>query len=82
MGTGREQGWEYVRPKQKWENKICKFLQTDSYFFFPPFLGNVVWFLGGSIWSQELESIILMDLFQLEIFCDSVDSTILTGPFQ
>ena len=29
------------------------------------------WFLGGPVWSQELDSVILMGLFQLGLFADS-----------
>lgn len=35
-------------------------------------LRHMVWFLGGAMWSQGLDSIILMGPFQLKIFYDSV----------
>ena len=30
-----------------------------------------VWMLGGAMWRQGLDSMILVDLFQLGMFCDS-----------
>lgn len=35
-------------------------------------LRHTVWFLGGLVWSQELDSMIVMDPFQFRIFCDSM----------
>lgn len=34
-------------------------------------LSHRFWILDGSVWSHELDSMILMDPFQLEIFCGS-----------
>lgn len=33
---------------------------------------HMVWFLDGAVWSQELDSMILVDPFQLEMFYDSI----------
>ena len=35
-------------------------------------LSHTVWFLGGPVWSQELDSMILMGSFQLGLFSDSM----------
>ena len=35
-------------------------------------LRHRVWFLGGPVWSQELDSMILVGPFQLRIFCGSM----------
>ena len=35
-------------------------------------LRHRVWFLGGPVWSQELDSMILVGPFQLKIFYDSM----------
>ena len=35
-------------------------------------LRHRVWIWGGVVWSQELCSVILVDPFQLRIFCDSM----------
>ena len=35
-------------------------------------LSHMIWFLGGSVWSQELDSMILLVPLQLGIFYDSV----------
>lgn len=37
---------------------------------------HMVWFLGGPVWSRELDSLILMDSFSLAVF---YDSTVLFG---
>ena len=37
-------------------------------------LSHTVWFLGGPVWSQELDSMILMGLFQLRISYDSINT--------
>jgi len=34
-------------------------------------LRHRVWFLGGSVWGQKLDSMITVRLFQFGIFCDS-----------
>ena len=36
-------------------------------------LRHTLWFLGGSVWSQELDMMILRSLFQLRIFYDFVN---------
>ena len=35
-------------------------------------LRHRVWLLGGAVWNPELVSVILVGLFQVGIFCDSV----------
>ena len=35
-------------------------------------LSHTVWFLGGPVWSQELDSMILTDPLQLRIFHDTM----------
>lgn len=35
-------------------------------------LGQMVWFLSGPVWSQELDSVVLSDPFQLGMFHNSV----------
>jgi len=35
-------------------------------------LSHMVWFWGGPVWNQKLDSMILMGPFQHRIFCDSM----------
>jgi len=37
--------------------------------------GHRVWILGDAVWSQEVDSVILVGLFQLAIFYDSVNTS-------